>query len=97
MASEQRDTRIPYRLGTDQYCKFEGRDEYVHMGDLVAVNRWTTPGFVSAVGYLGRLCGVEYDAEGSICGVSLLFPNENYGYRVDFDGVFHHAKVVTDD
>lgn len=38
MASEERDTRIPYRLGTDCYCKFEGRDEYVHMGDLVAVD-----------------------------------------------------------
>lgn len=95
MTSYKRDTRIPYRLGTDDYCKFEGRDEYVRMGDLVAVNKATM--FWDTLGYLGRLCGVEYNAEGSLCGVSLLFPHESYGYRVAFDGVFHHAKVVADD
>lgn len=37
MISAECDTRIPYRLGTDYYCKFENCDEYVHMGDLVEV------------------------------------------------------------
>ena len=44
MTSEQRDTRIPYRLGTDQYCKFKDIDEYVHIGDFVVVKAFRVSG-----------------------------------------------------
>lgn len=94
MISEERDTRIPYRLGTGQYCKFEGRDEYVHMGDFVAVDGNKALG---ECGYCGKLSGVEYDGEGFLHSVKLLYPHEAYGYYVAFDGVFRYAKEVTDD
>lgn len=94
MTSYERDTRVPYRLGTNNFCKFKGRDEYVHMGDLVAVDKNTA--FGSSDGYCGELCGVEYDGDGFICGVSLLYPNSVFGYCVGFDGVFHYATRVSD-
>ena len=92
MISDERDTRIPYRLGTGQYCKFEGRDEYVHMGDLVAVDEDSV--FMKACGYCGELGGVEYDGDGFIRFVKLLYPGKAYGYYVAFDGAFHYAERV---
>lgn len=94
MASEQRDTRIPYRLGTDHYCKFKNRDEYVHMGDFVAVDGNKALG---ECGYFGKLSGVEYNDEGFLRFVKLLYPREVYGYYVAFDGVFRYAKEIVDD
>lgn len=94
MPSEERDTRIPYRLGTGDYCKFEGRDEYVHMGDLVAVNGDTIFGGRERC---GRLRGVEYNDEGFLSFVKLVYPHEAFGYYVVFDGAFHQAEEVTND
>lgn len=94
MTSDERDTRIPYRLGTNQYCKFKDRDEYVHMGDLVAVDGNKALG---ECGYCGKLSGVEYDDEGYLVFIKLNYPHEVHGYYVAFDGVFHYAKEVTDD
>lgn len=94
MVSYERDTRIPYRLGTDRYCKFRGRDEYVHMGDFVCVDQDT--GCLGRFQYCGELCGVEYDGEGFICAVKLLYPDKVYGYYVAFDGAFYHAEKVSD-
>lgn len=94
MIGEERDTRIPCRLGTNEFCKFEGRDEYVHMGDLVAIDGNKA---LRECGYCGNLSGVEYDGEGFICFVKLLYPGKVYGYYVAFDGIFRYAEVVTDD
>lgn len=94
MPSDGRDTRIPYRLGTNNFCKFEGRDEYVHMGDLVAVDNKTV--FGNSDGYCGELCGVSYNGDGFICDVVLLYPGEVYGCGIASDGVFHYATRVTD-
>lgn len=94
MASEERDTRIPYRLGTDCYCKFEGREEYVHMGDLVAVDGNKA---LRECGYCGKLSGVEYNDEGYLVFIKLNYPHDVCGYHVAFDGVFRYAKEVVDD
>lgn len=95
MPSEERDTRIPYRLGTNDYCKFEGRNEYVHMGDLVAVDGDRI--FGKTYGYCGYLCGVGYDGDGFICSVSLNFYDKFSSYFIDFDRKFLHAEEVKDD
>lgn len=92
--SDERDTRIPYRLGTDQYCKFEGSDEYVHMGDLVTVDADMIFGRIERC---GKLLGVEYNDEGFLNFVKLIYPYEDYGYYVAFDGAFHQAEAVTND
>lgn len=94
MISNERDTRIPYRLGTDQYCKFEGSDEYVHMGDLVTVDGDAIFGGRER---RGKLCGVEYNDEGFLNFVKLTYPHETYGHYVVFDGAFHQVEAVTND
>nr|DAH96743.1 MAG TPA: hypothetical protein [Caudoviricetes sp.] len=64
------------------------------MGDLVAVDGNKA---LRECGYCGKLSGVEYDGEGFLHSVKLLYPHEVYGYRVAFAGVFRYAKEVTDD
>ena len=91
MANEERDTRIPYRLGTDSFCKFEGTDEYVHMGDFVVVDR-----IFEARKRCGKLRGVEYNDEGFLNFVKLVYPHEVYGHYVVFDGVFRRAEATDD-
>lgn len=91
MPSEERDTRIPCRLGTDDYCKFEGRDEYVHMGDLVAVYHSTSGGDDV---YFGDLSGVWYDLDGFISGVTLVSLDGSCSFNVACDGIFHHARLI---
>lgn len=84
--SEEWDTRIPYRLGTDNYCKFENCDEYVRMGDLVEVgeDRYDGP-----VLYTGELLYVEYGNDGFISLVSITSQSDEYEcINVDCDGVF---------
>ena len=95
MASKERDMRIPYRLGTNRFCKLEGRDEYVHMGDLVAAYSGTRND--NSLPYFGELCGVKYGEDRFIYGVTLFSFDRSYKYDVDCNGVFHHAEVVTDD
>lgn len=92
MASDERDTRIPYRLGTDQYCKFYGRDEYVHMGDLVAVyqNACNGDGDMN----FGKLSGVRYNHNGHITGATLVALDGSCGFCVACDGDFHHARLI---
>lgn len=91
MASEERDTRIPYRLGTNNFCKFESCDEYVHMGDFVVVDR-----IFEVRKRCGKLRGVEYNDEGFLNFVKLACPHEVYGRYVVFDGVFRRAEVTDD-
>lgn len=91
MPSEERDTRIPYRLGTGDYCKFEGRDEYVHMGDLVEVYHSTCDGDDV---YFGDLSGVWYDYNGFISGVTLAALDGSCSFNVACDGVFQHARLI---
>lgn len=92
MVSEERDTRIPHRLGTDHYCEFEDRDEYVHMGDLVVVYRDAYGG--GSAPDFGYLCGVEYDGAGFISGVALFSLDKSCRYDVTCDGVFYHATKM---
>ena len=94
ISDEEHDTRIPYRLGTDSFCKFEGSDDYVHMGDLVAVDGDTIFGRRERC---GRLRGVEYNDEGFLNFVKLAYPHEAYGHYVVSNGVFHQAEEVTND
>ncbi len=91
MASEERDTRIPYCLGTDQYCKFKGRDEYVHMGDLVAIDGNKALG---ECGYCGILSGVKYDIYGFISEVTLSQLDGIFDFDVAFGGFFTYATKV---
>ena len=91
MTSEQRDTRIPYRLGTDQYCKFKDIDEYVHIGDFVVVKRYKI--FGKPRDYCGKLSMIGYDGEGFLRFARLLYPNEIDGYYVSFDGTFRCEEV----
>lgn len=92
MPSNERDTRIPYILGTDQYCKFYDRDAYVHMGDLVAVYQDARNGDGGM--YFGKLSGVRYDHNGLITGVTLATLDGSCGFCVTFDGAFHHARLI---
>lgn len=95
VTSDECDTRIPYRLGTDSYCKFKGRDEYVHMGDLVAVYQGADGD--GTLPYFGYLFGVNYDATGSICDVTLRTIYESRDFCVACDGAFYCATEVADD
>ena len=94
MISAERDTRIPYRLGTDYYCKFENCDEYVHMGDLVEVgeDRYDGP-----VLYTGELLYVEYGSDGFISLVRIDCPSdESECVCVDCEGVFFKPEKGAD-
>ena len=92
MLSHERDTRIPYCLGTDQYCKFYGCDEYVHMGDLVTI--FTYPRSEDHYDYCGNLSGVKYDSHGFISEVTITPPGVIFDFNVAFDGFFRHATKV---
>lgn len=86
---------IPYRLGTGQYCRFEGSHEYVHMGDLVKI--YVHPYQKDPYSYCGNLYGVEYDGDGFISSVSLLCFGDAGGLRfVDFGGAFYHAETTNE-
>lgn len=94
MIGEERDTRIPYRLGTDEFCKFKGRDEYVRMGDLVVCPNEKTGDHCQ---YPGRLGGVMYDRDGFIFKVILYTLDWSFGFDLANRGVFYHATEVKDD
>lgn len=95
MTSDERDTRIPYRLGTDHYCKFKNRDEYVHIGDLVVVYQGADGD--GTLPYFGYLFGVKYDDTGFICDVTLRTLYESRDFCVACDGAFYYATEVVDD
>lgn len=84
--SYERDTRIPYRLGTDHYCEFEDDGGFVHMGDTVEVCEDCYDGQFSCT---GKLLYVEYGSDGFITLVRVSCPSdENDCVCVDCDGVF---------
>lgn len=89
MTSKERGMRIPYALGTDQYCTFEGSDNYVHMGDFVEV--YAYPNWRCARPYRGSLSGVKYDRFGYISEVTVSPLGEIFDYNIAFDGFFRHA------
>ena len=95
VAGEERDTRIPYRLGTSDFCKFKNRDEYVHMGDLVAV--YTDADDDGALPHFGYLCGVGYRFDGFMRVVTLLTLDRRRSFDVSCDGAFYYAMEVADD
>lgn len=90
--SEERDTRILYRLGTDHYCEFEDSDEYVRMGDLVEVCEDTYDG--DSLIFSGNIDGIKYDNDGFISGITLFNPFESFDFDIACDGVFYHATDV---
>lgn len=94
-AVDERDTRIPYRLGTSDFCKFKNRDEYVHMGDLVAV--YTDADDDGALPHFGYLCGVGYRFDGFMRVVTLLTLDRRRSFDVSCDGAFYYAMEVADD
>ena len=90
MPNEERDTRIPYRLGTDQYCVYEYDGGFVHMGDTVEVCEDCYGGQLS---YTGELLSVEYGSDGFISLVCVTHPSdENDCVCVDCDGVFYKPE-----
>lgn len=92
---DERDTRIPFRLGTDRYCKFKNRDQYVHMGELVAVYADADGG--GALPHFGYLCGVGYRFDGFMRDASLLTLDRRRSFNVSCDGDFYCATEVADD
>lgn len=92
------DTRIPYRLGTDYYCMFEDRDEYVRMGDLVEVFEYVNDCDGNTCGniYSGRLRGVKYNYNGFISEVTLSDTYEDHDFDIEFDGIFYCATEVVE-
>ena len=87
--SEEWDMRIPYRLGTDQYCEFENCDEYVRMGDTVEVCEDCYDGQFL---YTGKLLYVEYGSNGFISFVRICPSDENECVCVDCEGVFYKPE-----
>lgn len=94
MASER--VRVPYRLGTDDYCTYEGEGEesYVHMGDMVAVCYETYVGNCKCSGELGY---VMYSCDGFIDSVTLFPSEDSDGVEVPCEGMFYRMEEVDDD
>ena len=88
VSKHERDTRVPYRLGTDHYCEFEFYDEYVYFGDMVEVFWDAYDGERSCV---GRLCSVDYGEDGFICG-AFLRDEDDDALFVPCDGVFYKPE-----
>ena len=85
-----RDTRIPYRLGTDNYCVFGYDGDYVHMGDMVEVCWDTLWGERSCVGWL---CSVDYGEDGFVTGAFLRDEDdEEDALFVPCEGIFYKPK-----
>lgn len=91
--SDERDTRIPYRLGTDHYCTYEDDGSYVRMGDMVS-HVYDMP--YGGVEIDGELCSVRYGEDGFIDAVSVYVAGEDRDFDCPCDGVFYR-KVEDDD
>lgn len=72
--SDERDTRIPYRLGTDHYCVYEDDESYVRMGDMISFG-YDTP--FGGIDFSGELCSVRYDGSGFIDAASVYVFGED--------------------
>ena len=94
--SEERDTRIPYRLGTDHYCTYEdeGEEAYVRMGDMVS-HVYDMP--YGGVEIDGELCSVRYGEDGFIDAVSVYVAGEDRDFDCPCDGVFYRMNGGSDD
>ena len=86
--------KIPYRLGTSQFCTYEteheGEEEqFVHMGDIVSIVVTIGPDGAE-IESIGELAGVTYSQDGFIDEV-LLYDEQSYSYRVPVlcEGVFY--------
>lgn len=104
--SNERDTRIPYRLGTDHYCTYEDDGSYVRIGDMIS-HFYETPfsevgiGGVVSVRYVGveidgELCSVRYGEDGFIDAVSVYVEGEEMNFDCPCDGVFYRMKAAHD-
>ena len=89
LTREERDTRIPYRLGTDHYCTYEDDGSYVRMGDMIS-HFYETP--FSEVGIDGELCSVRYGEDGFIDAVSVYVEGEERDFDCPCEGVFYRMK-----
>ena len=90
--SDERDTRIPYRLGTDHYCTYEDDGSYVRMGDMIW-HVYDTP--FGEIELNGELCSVRYGEDGFIDAVSVYVAGEDRDFDCPCDGVFY--RKVEDD
>lgn len=87
--------RIPYRLGTDNYCAYGNDDGFVHMGDTIEVVEDAYNGQLS---YVGELLSVEYGNDGFISFVSVVDPSNENGYvNVACEGVFFKPEKGADE
>ena len=93
--SEERDTRILYRLGTDHYCTYEdeGEESYVRMGDMIS-HVYDTP--FGEIEIDGELCSVRYGGDGFIDAVSVYVEGEEMNFDCPCDGVFYRMKGGSD-
>ncbi|SDR69058.1 hypothetical protein SAMN04489857_0666 [Parafannyhessea umbonata] len=89
--SEERDTRIPYRLGTDHYCTYEneGEESYVRMGDMIS-HVYDTPFGEFEID--GELCSVRYGEGGFIDTISVYVSGKEMNYDVPCEGVFYRME-----
>lgn len=85
----ERDTRIPYRLGTDHYCVYEDDESYVRMGDTVS---FAVDMPYSEVEFSGELCSVRYDGDGFIDAASVYVPGEDRIFDIPCEGVFYRME-----
>jgi hypothetical protein len=94
-ASDKRDTRIPYRLGTDHYCTYEGESEesYVRMGDMIS-HVYDTP--FGEIEIDGELCSVRYGGDGFIDALSVYVEGEERNVDLPCDGVFFRMEAAHD-
>mgnify|MGYP007048984910 CR=1 FL=1 len=87
--SEERRVRIPYRLGTDNYCVYEEDGGEVCMGDTVAVCSDTYNGDVE---HSGKLIYVTYEWHGYIDSVILETDLDSETIECSCDGVFYRIE-----
>lgn len=84
--SNERRVRIPYRLGTDNYCEYEEDGGEVCMGDMVTVCSET---YNSEVEHSGKLLYVTYEWHGYIDSVILEPDLDSKAVECPCDGVFY--------
>lgn len=91
---EERRVRVPYRLGTDNYCVYEEDGGEVCMGDMVTVCYET---YNSEVEHSGKLLYVTYEWLGCIDSVILETDLDSEPVECSCDGVFYRMEDENDD
>lgn len=82
--NEERDTRIPYRLGTNHYCKYDDGGN-VRMGEKISCFHDTPFGEV-------EIYSVTYGEGGFIEDVSVYVEGKDRAFDCPCDGVFYRMK-----